>query len=121
MNPRFWFAERYRCRHSAELAVAIGALQSENPAPFWISIRSEAFRHQVVRSLESCAHSRNERKMVETLFGHMKRILKLDRLRLRGITGASDEFVIVAAVRNLRRLAQWRGHGPRLAPIQISI
>jgi hypothetical protein len=34
--------------------------------------------------------SRNERKKVEMLFAHLKRILKLDRLRLRGISGARD-------------------------------
>jgi hypothetical protein len=36
----------------------------------------------------------------------MKRILKLDRLRLRGLSGASDEFSLAATVQNLRRLAK---------------
>ncbi len=36
--------------------------------------------------------SRHERKKVEMLFARLKRILKLDRLRLRGMSGASDEF-----------------------------
>ncbi len=40
------------------------------------------------------------------LFAHLKRILKLDRLRLLGISGASDEFTLDAAVQNLRRLAK---------------
>jgi len=31
---------------------------------------------------------RRERKQVEMRFAHMKRILKLDRLRLRGLSGA---------------------------------
>jgi hypothetical protein len=35
--------------------------------------------------------SRCQRKKVEMLFAHLKRILKLDRLRLRGLTGATDE------------------------------
>jgi hypothetical protein len=35
--------------------------------------------------------TRRQRKQVEMLFAHMKRILKMDRLRLRGITGARDE------------------------------
>ncbi len=43
--------------------------------------------------------SRHERKKVEMLFAHLKRILKLDRLRLRGMTGANDEFTLAAAVR----------------------
>jgi len=31
----------------------------------------------------------------------------LDRLRLRGISGARDEFLMAAAVQNLRRMAKW--------------
>lgn len=40
------------------------------------------------------------------LFAHLKRILRLDRLRLRGLSGANDEFTLAATVQNLRRLAQ---------------
>ena len=40
------------------------------------------------------------------LFAHLKRILKLDGLRLRGLSGARDEFTLAAAVQNLRRLAK---------------
>ncbi|KRB67718.1 IS1182 family transposase [Noviherbaspirillum sp. Root189] len=50
--------------------------------------------------------SRCERKKVEMLFAHLKRILKLDRLRLRGLTGAHDEFLLAAVVQNLRRMAK---------------
>jgi len=50
--------------------------------------------------------SRCERKKVEMLFAHLKRILKLDRLRLRGLSGASDEFTLAATVQNLRRLVK---------------
>jgi transposase len=50
--------------------------------------------------------SRRERKKVEMLFAHLKRILKLDRLRLRGISGATDEFTLAAVAQNLRRLAR---------------
>ncbi len=41
------------------------------------------------------------------LFAHSKRILKLDRLRLRGLSGANDEFLSAAIVQNLRRMAKW--------------
>lgn len=51
--------------------------------------------------------SRKERKKVEMLFAHLKRILKLDRLRLRGLSGARDEFLLAAAAQNLRRMAKW--------------
>jgi len=50
--------------------------------------------------------SRRDRKKVEMLFAHLKRILKMDRLRLRGITGARDEFLLAAIAQNLRRLAK---------------
>ncbi|PSJ36493.1 transposase [Allosphingosinicella deserti] len=50
--------------------------------------------------------SRCERKKVEMLFAHLKRILKLDRLRLRGPNGAKDEFHLAATAQNLRKLAK---------------
>lgn len=52
--------------------------------------------------------SRRQRKKVEMLFAHLKRILKLDRLRLRGPNGAKDEFHLAAAAQNLRKLAKIR-------------
>ncbi len=51
--------------------------------------------------------SRRERKKVEMLFAHLKRILKLDKLRLRGLSGAQDEFLLAATAQNLRRMAKW--------------
>jgi hypothetical protein len=51
--------------------------------------------------------SYRERKKVEMLFAHLKRILRLDRLRLRGLSGATDEFTLAATAQNLRRLAKF--------------
>jgi hypothetical protein len=50
---------------------------------------------QIARSWEGCV-SRRLRKKVEMLFAHLKRMLKLDRLRLRGPNGARDEFLLTA-------------------------
>ncbi|WP_316229289.1 IS1182 family transposase [Bradyrhizobium sp. SZCCHNR1070] len=50
--------------------------------------------------------SRRLRKKIEMLFAHLKRILKLDRLRLRGPNGARDEFTLAAAAQNLRKMAK---------------
>lgn len=50
--------------------------------------------------------SRCERKKVEMAFAHLKRILKLDRLRLRGPRGANDEFLLAATAQNLRKMAK---------------
>jgi transposase len=59
--------------------------------------------------------SRRDRKKVEVLFAHMKRVLRLDRLRLRGLSSARDEFVLTATVQNLRRMAKYLGTGPPTA------
>ena len=45
------------------------------------------------------AQSKRQRKKAEMLFAHLKRILKLDRLRLRGLSGARDEFLLAARLR----------------------
>jgi hypothetical protein len=50
--------------------------------------------------------SPRQRKNVEMLFAHLKRILKLDRLRLRGPNGARDQFYLAAAAQNLRKLSK---------------
>jgi hypothetical protein len=55
---------------------------------------------------EAYGRSRNRRKRIETLFGDVKRNLGLTRLRLRGLTGAKDEFLLTATVQNLKRLAK---------------
>ena len=58
-----------------------------------------------IAATEAYVTSRRERKKVEMLFAHLKRILKLDRLRLRGPNGARDEFHLAATAQNLRKLA----------------
>ncbi|MGO8910946.1 MAG: transposase [Bradyrhizobium sp.] len=47
-----------------------------------------------------------ERKRIEMLFAHLKRILRLGRLRLRGPRGSQFEFTLAAIAQNLRRLAK---------------
>ena len=54
----------------------------------------------------------NERKKVEMLFAHLRRILKLDRLRLRGMSGARDKFLLAATAQNLRRMARLLSRPP---------
>ena len=71
------------------------------------SIYEEA--RDVARALantEAFDQSRRDRKRIEMLFAHLKRILKLGRLRLRGPCGAQDEFTLAAIAQNLRRLAK---------------
>jgi hypothetical protein len=66
--------------------------------------RDEARR---IAATEGYRQSRNDRKKVEILFAHLKRILRLDKLRLRGLSGAQDEFLLAATAQNLRRMAKW--------------
>jgi transposase len=67
----------------------------------------------VTRALMSTpefAKSRNERKKVEMHFAHVKTHHGFERMRLRGISGARDEFHLAAIVQNLKTLANqiWR-------------
>ena len=71
------------------------------------SIYEEA--RDVARALaktEAFERSRRDRKRVEMLFAHLKRIFRLGRLRLRGPCGALFEFTLAAIAQNLRRLAK---------------
>ena len=54
--------------------------------------------------------SRDERKRVEMRFAHLKTHHRFERMRLRGLSGARDEFHLVAIVQNLKTLANriWR-------------
>jgi transposase len=56
------------------------------------------------------AKSRNERKKVEMRFAHLKTHHGFERMRLRGLSGARDEFHLAAIVQNLKTLANhiWR-------------
>jgi transposase len=82
------------------------------------SIYEEA--RDVVRSLaktEAFEQSRHDRKRVEMLFAHLKRILRLGRLRLRGPRGAQFEFTFGAIAQNLRRLAKLVVRAPPAAEV----
>ena len=62
---------------------------------------------RAIAKTDAYKQSRKDRKKVEMLFAHLKGILKLDRLRLRGPNGAHDEFLLAATAQNLRRMARW--------------
>ncbi len=59
---------------------------------------------QDLMETDAYKQSQRQRKKIETLFGDVKRNLGLTRLRLRGLTGARDEFLLTATVQNLKRL-----------------
>jgi hypothetical protein len=64
--------------------------------------------HHIVKSPDYEV-SRRERKKVEMLFAHLRRIMRFDRLRLRGPTGINDEFLLAAIAQNLRKMAKLAG------------
>ncbi len=68
----------------------------------------EDLRDQVraLANTEAFQRSRRERKKIEMRFAHMKRIFRLDRLRLRGLSGVKDEVLLTATAQNLRRLVK---------------
>ena len=71
---------------------------------------------------EAFEQSRHDRKRVEMLFAHLKRILRLGRLRLRGPRGAQDEFTLAAIAQNLRRLANLVARPPpQIAACSVSL
>ena len=67
---------------------------------------------RALKGTEAFQQSARERKKVEMLFAHLKRNLSLRRLRLRGLTGARDEFLLAATIQNLKKLVRLSTHGP---------
>src|SRR6476660_5280069 len=65
-----------------------------------------------IAKTEQFVQTRRDRKKVEMLFAHLKRILRLGRLRLRGPSGAQFEFTLAAIAQNLRRIAKLTFHPP---------
>lgn len=64
--------------------------------------------------------TRRDRKKVEMLFAHLKRILRMGRLRLRGPAGAQFEFTLAAIAQNLRRLARLTARPPDIAVLRVA-
>lgn len=60
-----------------------------------------------LRTTKEYQQSKHDRKKVEMAFAHLKQILGFRRLRLRGPTGAQDEFLLAATVQNLRKLTRY--------------
>jgi transposase len=69
---------------------------------------------------EAFEQSCRERKRVEMLFAHLKRILRLRRLRLRGPRGAQFEFTLAAIAQNLRRLAKIMARPPPAVAARVA-
>jgi transposase len=69
-------------------------------------------RVRALANTQAFEQSHRERKKVEMRFAHMKRILRLDRFRLRGLSGVRDEVLLTATAQNLRRLVKLLSRAP---------
>jgi hypothetical protein len=88
-------------------------ISPSDPASRWTGAEG-GLAYEIMAGRDGRA-SKRQRKKVEMLFAHLKRILKLDRLRLRGPNGARDEFHLAATAQNLRKMAKLIPM-PELAP-----
>jgi hypothetical protein len=84
----------------------VGGIARCPPIPISAPIEGARDLAREIAKTDAYQTSRYQRKKVEMLFAHLKRILKLDRLRLRGPCGARDEFHLAAISQNLRKLAK---------------
>ncbi len=100
---------RYRAsKHDCETCALKHRCVPKEPARKILRSTNEGARDMArdIAKTDAYVISRHQRKKVEMLFAHLKRILKLDRLRLRGPNGARDEFHLAATAQNLRKLAK---------------
>lgn len=114
MKYRYCWTQQFRLREASEF---IGASSSEPHRPLaalaFPSGRAPGIeRTPVWTQTYSLRCHTLESKKVEMRFAHMKRIFKLDRLRLRGLSGAKDEVLLTATAQNLRRLVKFLSRPP---------
>ncbi len=100
--------KRYQANKSACGACPIKATCTDAPSRSLAVSTDEPLREQlrVLAQTASFKRARRKRKKVEMLFAHLKRHLGLKRLRLRGLSGAKEEFLLAATAQNLKRLAK---------------
>ncbi|TCM78522.1 DDE family transposase [Rhizobium sp. BK068] len=103
-NQLLYRASKYDCQ-VCELKAGCCPKEPARKVPRSIHEGARDMARDIAKT-EAYAMSRRQRKKIEMLFAHLKRILKLDRLRLRGPNGARDEFHLAATAQNLRKLAK---------------
>ena len=111
-----WKDAQFLSNSSAFSTLSLGSAGArESPARKILRSIHEGARDMArdIAVTEDYVTSRHQQKKVEMLFAHLKRILKLDRLRLRGPNGAHDEFHLAATAQNFRKLAKLLPQGPQ--------
>lgn len=100
--------KRYKAKASQCRDCPLRSHCTDAPYRTVIRLMDEEAR-QIVRDLaktDAYQAARARPKKVEMLFAHLKRWLKLTRLRLRGLSGANEEFLLAATAQNLKRLVK---------------
>ena len=110
-----WSEKQRQSRAVTEYLAALDEAAEPNPeckVPKVISPSVPRDLHEDARNLarrkmktKAFARSRDERKRVEMRFAHLKTHHGFERLRLRGLSGARDEFHLAAIIQNLKTLA----------------
>ena len=105
-------ASEITCHEPENAAFAIlrnGARARHSGRSYGTSTKTRAIM-RALKDTPEFEQSRNERKKVEMRFAHLKINHRFERMRLRGLTGARDEFHLAAIVQNLKTLANyvWR-------------
>jgi Transposase DDE domain. len=116
-NAPSWKARKYRALKSD----CTGCELKEKCCPNSEARAVHREKYEIVRDFaRQCTASefnpkaQARRKKVEMFFAHLKRILGLGRLRLRGPCGVQDEFTLAAIAQNLRKLAKLRPMVPAM-------
>ena len=91
--------------HSALEAVTHAAANAERKVPRDVNEAARDIARALLGTPEY-ERSRDERKKVEMRFAHLKTHHRFERIRLRGLAGARDEFHLAAIVQNLKTLAK---------------
>ena len=77
-------------------------------------INEDARNHaRLLKGTPEFERSSNARKKVEMRFAHLKVQHGFERMRLRGLSGARDEFHLAAIVQNLKTMALRLGRTPK--------
>ncbi|MBV9505187.1 MAG: transposase [Acidobacteriia bacterium] len=86
--------------------------------PFDQAVREEVIALQDTPAFQ---HSRLLRRKVEMLFGHMKKHFRFTRLKLRGLSGAAEEFLMMATVKSPPPDKDATARHPYAAPCSASL
>ncbi len=100
--------KRYKAKASQCRDCPLRAQCTDAPSRTVVRLMDEEARQKARDLAETDAFqtARARRKKIEMLFAHLKRWLKLTRLRLRGLSGANEEFLLAATAQNLKRLVK---------------